>query len=148
MMQMTEMVVRVVVRVVRVRSEVRPVIQLCDSTCCYRIHFWAECLTSKERVNSAEKNGMKVYLPLGFPGGASGKEPACQCRRCNRFGFNPWVRKILWRRAQQPTPVFLPGEFHIQRNLAGYSPWDCKESDINTHIHFYILGHSYNVYTH
>ena len=42
-----------------------------------------------------------------FPGGASGKEPACQCRGCKRRGFNPWVRKIPWRRAWQPTPVFL-----------------------------------------
>ena len=39
-----------------------------------------------------------------FPGGASGKEPACHCRRCKRRGFDPWVRKILWRRAWQPTP--------------------------------------------
>ena len=49
----------------------------------------------------------------GFPGGASGKEPACQCRRCKRRGFDPWVGRIPWRRAWQPTPVFLPGE----------SPW-------------------------
>ena len=46
----------------------------------------------------------------GFPGGASGKEPACQCRRAKGRGFNLWVRKILWRRKWQPTPVFLPGE--------------------------------------
>ena len=43
----------------------------------------------------------------GFPGGTSGKEPACQCRRHKRPGFDPWVRKIPWRRAWQPTPVFL-----------------------------------------
>ena len=36
--------------------------------------------------------------------------------------------KIPWRRKWLPTPVFLPGEFHGQRSLAGYSPWDCKES--------------------
>ena len=42
-----------------------------------------------------------------FQGGASGKEPTCQCRRSTRCGFNPWVRKIPWRRAWQPTPVFL-----------------------------------------
>jgi len=42
-----------------------------------------------------------------------------------------WVRKILWRREWLPTPVFLPGEFHGQRNLAGYSPWSCKELDIS-----------------
>ena len=56
-----------------------------------------------------------------FSGGASGKEPTCQCRR-QRYRFNPRVGKIPWRRAWQPTPVFLPGESHGQRNLAGYSP--------------------------
>ena len=44
----------------------------------------------------------------GFPDGVSGKEPSCQCRRHKRCRFDPWVRKILWRRAWQPTPVFLP----------------------------------------
>ena len=44
-----------------------------------------------------------------FPGGTSGKESACQCRRCQRCGFDTWVRKIPWRRACQPTPVFLLG---------------------------------------
>ena len=43
-------------------------------------------------------------------------------RECKRSGFNPWVRKIPWRRAWQPTPVFLPGESLGQRSLAGYSP--------------------------
>ena len=46
-----------------------------------------------------------------------------------RFRFNPWVGKIPWRRAWQPTPVFLPGEVHGHRNLGVYSPWGCKESD-------------------
>ena len=41
-------------------------------------------------------------------------------------GFDPWVRKIPWRRAWQPTPVFLPEEPHGQRSLAGYSPWVAK----------------------
>ena len=41
--------------------------------------------------------------------------------------FNPWVRKILWRREWLPSPVFLPGEFHGQRSLAGYSPWGQKK---------------------
>jgi len=38
-------------------------------------------------------------------------------------GFDPWVGKIPWRRKWQPTPVFLLGELHGQRSLAGYSPW-------------------------
>ena len=45
------------------------------------------------------------------------------CLQCERPGFNPWVRKIPWRREWQPTPVFLPGESHGQRSLVGYSPW-------------------------
>ena len=68
-------------------------------------------------------------LYLGFPGGARGKEPSCQCRRHKRLGFDSWVRKIPWRRAWQPTPAFLPGEAHGLRSLAGYSPWGRKESD-------------------
>ena len=51
-----------------------------------------------------------VPSPLfGLPGWLSGKEPACQCRK---FGFDPWVRKIPWRRKWQPTPVFLLGLEH------------------------------------
>ena len=41
--------------------------------------------------------------------------------------FNPWVRKIPWRRKWQPTPVPLPGESQGQRSLVGCSPWGRKE---------------------
>ena len=53
-----------------------------------------------------------------FPGGTSGKG-----RGRKQCGFHPWVGKIPWRRAWQPTPVFLPGEPHGQGSLAGYSLW-------------------------
>ena len=49
--------------------------------------------------------------------------------RCKRHGFDPWVGKIPWRRAQQPTPVFLSGESHEQRSLVGNCPEGRKESD-------------------
>ena len=49
---------------------------------------------------------------------------------CRRPRFDPWVRKIPLRRDWQPPPVFLPRKFHGPRSLAGYSPWDCKESDM------------------
>ena len=52
-----------------------------------------------------------------------GKESSCKCRRHRRCGLDFWVKKIPWRRTWQPTPVFLPGEFHGQRSLVGYSPW-------------------------
>ena len=53
--------------------------------------------------------------------GASGKGLRFY-RKCKRHKFDLWVRKIPWRRAWQPTPVFLPGEPHGQRSLEGYSP--------------------------
>ena len=64
----------------------------------------------------------------GFPGGTSGNKPVCQCRRHKTCRFDPWVRKIPWRRAWQPAPVFLPGESHGQRSVAGYRPWVGTES--------------------
>ena len=72
---------------------------------------------------------MHTPQDLGFPDGHSGKEPACQCSGPKRHRFDPWVRKIPWRGAWQPTRVFLPRESHGQRNLVGYSPKGCKESD-------------------
>ena len=63
--------------------------------------------------------GSPSFLPLA-PGGTSGKGPTCQRRRHKRRGFHPWVEKIPWRRAWQPVPVFLPGESHGLRSLAGY----------------------------
>ena len=61
-----------------------------------------------------------------FPGGASGKEPTCQCRRQKRCRFNSWVGKIPWRRKWQPTPVFLPEKSDGQRSLVGYNLWGRK----------------------
>jgi len=59
-------------------------------------------------------------------GGAVVKYLPTNGRRCKRCEFDPWVGKIPWRRAWQPTPVFLTGESHGQRSLAGYSPWIAK----------------------
>ena len=50
------------------------------------------------------------------------KNPPANAGRRNRRGFNPWVGKIPWKRAWQPTPVFLPGKSHGQSSLVGYSP--------------------------
>ena len=63
------------------------------------------------------------------------------CLQCRRPGFDRWGRKISWRKEWQPTPIFLPGEFHGQRNLVDYSPWGRKESEttewlIHTHTFF------------
>ena len=66
---------------------------------------------------------------LGLPRWLRGKESTCQCSRYQTHVFNPWVGKISWKRKWQPTPVFLPGESHGQRSLAGYSPGGLKELD-------------------
>jgi len=83
-----------------------------------------------------------IYLVILFPGGASGKEPSCQCSRQKRLRFSPWVWKILWRREWLPTPVFLSGQSHGQRSLVGFSPWGHKESD-RTEAFFSMQAFSY-----
>ena len=70
---------------------------------------------------------INVSQSRGLSSDTSGKEPACQCRRCKGYGFDPWVRKIPWKRAWLLTLVLLPGESHGQRSLAGYSSWGHKE---------------------
>ena len=51
-------------------------------------------------------------------------------------GFDPWVRKIPWRREGQPIPVLLPGKSHGWRSVVGYSPWGHKELDTTERLHF------------
>ena len=62
----------------------------------------------------------------GFPRWHSGKESTCWLKKCR---FDPWVRKIPWWRKWQPITVFLPGNFHRERSLSGYSPWGHKDLD-------------------
>ena len=68
---------------------------------------------------------------MGFPGGSDDKESACNA---GDLGSIPGLGRSSWRREWQPTPVFLPGEFHGQRSLMGYSPWGCKESDMTERL--------------
>ena len=72
---------------------------------------------------------MKHKLESRLPGEIPITSDMQMTGRLKRRGFNPWVGKIPWRREWLPTPVFLPGEFHKQRSLLGYSPWGHKESD-------------------
>ena len=85
---------------------------------------------------------------MGFPGGSVVKN----LPQCRRHRFDPWIRKILWRRAWQFTSIFLPGESHRQRSLEGYSPWGRKESvtqlkQLSTHsTHTHTHTHTHNSY--
>ena len=78
------------------------------------------------------KEGSKC---MGFPRGSSGKESACQHRRLKRSWFDPWVGKIPWRREWQHTPLFLPGESHGQRSLAGPKESGMTERDSTHRVH-------------
>ena len=52
------------------------------------------------------------------------------CLQCGRPGFDPWVRKISWRREWLHTLVFLSGDFHGQKSLVGYNPKGNKALDM------------------
>ena len=65
----------------------------------------------------------EFWCGVPLPSLITDKESSCLPRR---HRFNPWVGQIPWRRKWQPTLVFLPGESHGQRSLAGYSPWGHK----------------------
>jgi len=85
--------------------------------------FCPVTLSSSRAVKGDGCGKFKIYGRLGAPWWLSAKESTCQCRRCRRLWFDPWVRKIPWKRECQPIPVFLPGKSHGQRTLVGYSPW-------------------------
>ena len=66
---------------------------------------------------------LSTHLSTGLSRGLSGTESCGQCRRHRRHKFDPWVGKMPWRKARQPSPASLPGESHGQSSLAGCSPW-------------------------
>ena len=77
----------------------------------------------------------QLYLLVrGFPGGPSGKEHACQCRKCKTCRFDPWVRKISWRKAWHLTLVFLPGQSHRLRSIGSQRVTTEAMYHTSTHI--------------
>ena len=82
-----------------------------------------------------------MLSPSIAPSGPGGKNSSCQRRRFKRCRFDPWGRKIPWRRKWQPTPVFLPGESCGQRSLVGYSSWGHKVWHDWVTEHTLMLGH-------
>ena len=89
------------------------------------------CLMHGGDLNGKEIQREGIHVYVGVSQVHCGEESTCWCRKYKRCGFDPWVRKIPWRRRRvwQPPPVFMPGESHGQRSLAVYSPWGHKESD-------------------
>ena len=78
-----------------------------------------------------EQNQPWAWTGLGLPWGSDGKESACSAGDLGVYRslsvYHLWVQKIPWRPEWLLTAIFLPGEFHGQRNLAGYSPWSHEE---------------------
>ena len=75
------------------------------------------------------------YRDWCFPGGSTSKDFVCNAG--GGPGLIPGLGRFL-EKGWLPTPVFLPGEFHGQRSLVGYTPWGLKESDMTewlTHTH-------------
>ena len=100
--------------------------------------WWTGKPDVQQSMVSQSQTGLSNWTELnwGLPRQNRGREFACQCRWRKRREFNPWVRKIPWRRKWQPTPVFLPGESHGQRCLEGYCPWGCRVRHYwETHTH-------------
>ena len=73
------------------------------------------------------------WLSWVFPGGSSGKEPACQCRRHERLRFNPWIGKTLGVGNGNPLQI-LDWKITWTEEPGGYSPWGCKESVMTEHM--------------
>ena len=100
-------------------------------------------LAMPTRLGLPNLRSSNLYKAIFFPRWLSGQESASQWRKCR---FNSWVRKILWRRKWQPTPEFLPGKLHGQKNLAGsmgsqrvgYN-WACAHAHTHTHTHTLLL---------
>ena len=106
-----------------------------EDKCYPRHHFrlwgkWIRLTGSQFAVVRLTLNAISYLCWEGFLGGASSTEPTYQSKSLKRHRFDPWIRKIPWRWAWQPTPVFLPGASYGQRSLVGYSPWGCKQSDM------------------
>ena len=99
-------------------------------------------LTFSTECCSLLKIFFPVFLYIGLPWWHSGKESTCHCRRHKRLGFDSCVGKIPWNSKWQPNPVFVPGKFHGQRSLVGYSPWGHKEWDTIEHITLNSLARS------
>ena len=76
---------------------------------------------------------MSIQFLLGFPDGSDGKETA---HNVGDLGLISRIGKIFWRRECLSTLIFLPGEFHGQRTLVGYSSWGYKESDMTERLTF------------
>ena len=91
---------------------------------------WLNSITDSMDMNLSKLWDIAEDRRAWLPWWLSGWRIHLQCRRHRRHAFDPWVRKIPWRRKWKSTPIFLLGKSHGQRSLAGYTPWGHRESDM------------------
>ena len=101
----------------------------------WKILFYSNCELPvyKDQFIVLLHSHLFIYITLSWVASQvvlAVKNSPANAGRHKRCRFNPWVGKIPWRRKRQPIPVFLPGKFHRQRSLVGYSPWGHKELDM------------------
>ena len=111
--------------------------KLCFIKCCIKLSTGTPQVVQQFRLHASTAEVMgstlvletRSFIPRDrrLPSWHSGKESAHQHKR---HGFNPCLGMILLSRKWQLAPVFLPGKFHGQRSLKGYSLWDCRVSDM------------------
>jgi len=110
-----------------------------DPTCHMDMHIIQNRQDPLAKEQSLKPHTSYFQNPLQNYTRASQVAHGKECKRCRRHWFDPWVGKIHWSRKWQLTPVFLPGKFHGQRCLEGYSPWGHKELNttegLSTQIH-------------
>ena len=110
---------------------------------CFCFMFWFSGLKACGTL-AAQPGSELIPLALGGKVFTTGlpwwQRIRLQCRRYRRHGFDPWVGKSPWRRKWLPTTVFLPGEFHGQRSLEGYSPYGCKRVGHKLAINTFTTG--------
>ena len=96
--------------------------ELLNSNIHIHIGYWTACA----QWSKIRKQPISFFSPLSL--GFQVVQVVKSCLQCRRPGLDPWVGTIPWRRAWQPTPVFLPGESHRQKSLVGYSPSGHKKT--------------------
>ena len=116
-----------------------PFIQCCEfkvwipQVNCPKAPLYLSSPTQQPQAKQPPREGFVClfFLPdaLEFEGASLVSQTVKNLPAMQETQFNPWIRKIPWRRKWQPTPVFLPGKYYGQRSLVGYSPWGCKQLD-------------------
>ena len=98
-----------------------------------KLKFFNKVVENKRKKEICTNSScLFIWVVFYFPGGTNSKKNLPANAGTQEVWEETWVREIPWSRKWRPTPIFLPGKFHRQRSLTGYSPWGWKEQ-LSTH---------------